>query len=53
MHNRTSITTLQVGRGAAAIAVVMFHANVFFIPKRLHPGQIAGTIFSIVSHPER
>lgn len=35
-----TLTTLQAGRAFAAIAVVLFHANTFFIPERLYPGQI-------------
>ncbi|UJW85297.1 acyltransferase family protein [Devosia sp. SL43] len=34
-----TLTTLQAGRAIAAIAVVFFHANSFFIPERLYAGQ--------------
>lgn len=44
-HN--SFDTLQVGRALAAIAVVFFHAHVFFIPERLYPGLSISRIFDI------
>ncbi|MWD28326.1 acyltransferase family protein [Aquicoccus sp. SCR17] len=44
---RRSLDSLQVGRGIAAIAVVVFHAHVFFIPERLHPGQTVSRVFDI------
>lgn len=45
--SKKTFTTLQVGRGFAAIAVVMFHANSFFLPERLHPGEIASRAFNM------
>ncbi|WP_194134376.1 acyltransferase family protein [Salipiger mangrovisoli] len=42
-----SFSTLQVGRAIAAIAVVIFHANTFFVPQRLHGGDSAARIFDM------
>ncbi|WP_353473010.1 acyltransferase [Salipiger sp. H15] len=42
-----SFTTLQAGRAIAAIAVVFFHAHVFFLPERLHPGQSVSPVFDM------
>ena len=35
----TRLGTLQVGRGIAALAVVIFHAHRYFIPEKLYPGE--------------
>lgn len=40
-------STLQAGRALAAVAVVTFHAHVFFIPERLYPGQSISRVFDI------
>lgn len=41
-----SLTTLQAGRALAAIAVVCFHAHIYFIPERLYPGASVSRIFN-------
>lgn len=46
-QHKKSFDTLQVGRAAAAIAVVFFHAHVFFIPERLYPGETISRVFNI------
>ncbi|WP_157960073.1 acyltransferase family protein [Albibacillus kandeliae] len=38
---------LQVGRAAAAIMVVLFHANVFILPDKLLDGTRAGNVFNM------
>lgn len=43
---RFSFSTLQAGRAIAAIAVVLFHAHIFFIPERLYPGQSISRVFN-------
>lgn len=40
-----TLSTLQAGRGIAALAVVLFHANTFFIPERLYDGERVGRFF--------
>nr|WP_108258703.1 acyltransferase [Mangrovicoccus ximenensis] len=42
-----ALTTLQAGRALAAIAVVAFHAHVFYLPERLHPGASISPIFDL------
>lgn len=44
--SRQTLTTLQAGRAIAAIAVVAFHAHVFFIPERLYPDQSVSRVFN-------
>lgn len=36
---RTQLTSLQAGRAIAAVFVVIFHLNAFFLPERLYDGE--------------
>lgn len=38
---------IQMGRAVAALMVVVFHANVFFLPQRLYDGVSAGRAFNM------
>ena len=44
---KTVFSTLQAGRAFAVVAVVAFHAHVFFIPERLYPGQNVSRVFDM------